>query len=48
MPTGGSAADFARQIAAESANNARIIEAAGIKANCEPGWKRCRMASSSP
>ncbi len=33
VPTGGSAADFARQIAAESANNARIIKAAGIKAN---------------
>lgn len=33
VPTGGSAADFARQIAAESANNARIIDAAGIKAN---------------
>jgi tripartite-type tricarboxylate transporter receptor subunit TctC len=31
VPTGGSAADFARQIAAESANNARIIQAAGIK-----------------
>jgi len=31
VPTGGSAADFARQIAAESANNARIIKAAGIK-----------------
>ncbi|HWI83604.1 tripartite tricarboxylate transporter substrate binding protein [Ramlibacter sp.] len=33
VPTGGSAADFARQIAAESANNARIIKAAGIKAD---------------
>ena len=33
VPTGGSAADFARQIAAESANNARIIKAAGIQAN---------------
>ncbi len=32
VPTGGSPADFARQIAAESANNARIIQAAGIKA----------------
>ncbi|WP_411886549.1 Bug family tripartite tricarboxylate transporter substrate binding protein [Polaromonas sp. YR568] len=32
VPTGGSAADFARQIAAESANNARIIKAANIKA----------------
>jgi tripartite-type tricarboxylate transporter receptor subunit TctC len=32
VPTGGSAADFARQIAAESQNNARIIKAAGIKA----------------
>jgi len=32
VPTGGSAAEFARQIAAESANNARIIKAAGIKA----------------
>ena len=31
VPTGGSAADFARQIAAESANNERIIKAAGIK-----------------
>jgi tripartite-type tricarboxylate transporter receptor subunit TctC len=31
VPTGGSAAEFARQIAAESANNARIIKAAGIK-----------------
>lgn len=33
VPTGGSAAEFGRQIAAESANNARIIKAAGIKAN---------------
>ena len=32
VPTGGSAAEFARQIAAESANNAQIIKAAGIKA----------------
>jgi len=32
VPTGGTASDFARQIAAESANNARIIRAAGIKA----------------
>jgi tripartite-type tricarboxylate transporter receptor subunit TctC len=32
VPTGGSAADFARQIAAESANNARIVKAANIKA----------------
>jgi tripartite-type tricarboxylate transporter receptor subunit TctC len=32
VPTGGSAAEFARQIAAESASNARIIQAAGIKA----------------
>ena len=31
-PTGGSAADFGRQIAAESDNNARIIRAANIKA----------------
>ena len=31
MPTGGTRADFARQIAAESENNARIIKAAGIK-----------------
>ncbi len=31
VPTGGSAADFAKQIGAESANNARIIKAAGIK-----------------
>lgn len=32
LPTGGSAADFARFIAAESASNARIIRAAGITA----------------
>jgi tripartite-type tricarboxylate transporter receptor subunit TctC len=32
VPTGGSAAEFAKQIAAESASNARIIQAAGIKA----------------
>lgn len=32
VPTGGSAADFARQIASESASNARIIKAAGIRA----------------
>ena len=32
LPTGGSAADFARMIATESANNARIITAAGITA----------------
>jgi tripartite-type tricarboxylate transporter receptor subunit TctC len=32
VPTGGTAAEFARQIAAESENNARIIRAAGIKA----------------
>ncbi|WP_298925020.1 tripartite tricarboxylate transporter substrate binding protein [uncultured Ramlibacter sp.] len=31
VPTGGSAADFAKQIAAESQNNARVIKAAGIK-----------------
>jgi len=31
VATGGSAAEFARQIAAESAGNARIIKAAGIK-----------------
>ena len=31
VPTGGSRADFAKQIAAESDNNARIIKAAGIK-----------------
>ena len=32
VPTGGSAADFARQIAGESASNARIVKAANIKA----------------
>ncbi|RYF44017.1 MAG: tripartite tricarboxylate transporter substrate binding protein [Comamonadaceae bacterium] len=32
VPTGGSAADFARQIALESQNNARIVRTAGIKA----------------
>lgn len=32
VPTGGSAAEFARQIAQESENNARIIRSAGIKA----------------
>lgn len=31
VPTGGSAADFARQIAAESESNALIIKAAGIR-----------------
>lgn len=31
VPTGGSAAEFARQIAVEFDNNARIIRAAGIK-----------------
>ncbi|HRL36542.1 MAG TPA: tripartite tricarboxylate transporter substrate binding protein [Ottowia beijingensis] len=31
LPTGGSAADFAKFIAGESASNARIIKAAGIK-----------------
>ena len=31
VPTGGSAADFAKFIAGESASNARIIKAAGIK-----------------
>lgn len=31
-PTGGGAAEFARQIAAESEANARIVQAAGIKA----------------
>ena len=31
VPTGGTAADFARQIAQESDNNARIVQAAGIK-----------------
>jgi tripartite-type tricarboxylate transporter receptor subunit TctC len=33
VPTGGSAADFARQIAQESDANARIIQTAGIKAD---------------
>lgn len=33
VPTGGSAASFARQIAQESENNARIIRAADIKGN---------------
>lgn len=33
QPTGGSAADFARFIASESAGNARVIQAAGIKAD---------------
>lgn len=32
VPTGGSAADFGKQIAAESDNNARIIRAANIRA----------------
>ena len=32
VPTGGSAADFARQIATESEHNARIIKAANIRA----------------
>ena len=32
VPTGGTAAEFARQIAQESENNARIIRAAGIQA----------------
>ena len=31
VPTGGTRADFAKQIAAESENNARIIKATGIK-----------------
>ena len=31
VPTGGSAADFAKFIAGESSSNARIIKAAGIK-----------------
>jgi tripartite-type tricarboxylate transporter receptor subunit TctC len=31
VPTGGSSRDFAREIAAESESNARIIKAAGIK-----------------
>ncbi|MDB5946144.1 MAG: hypothetical protein JWQ33_1170, partial [Ramlibacter sp.] len=33
VPTGGSAAEFGKQIAAESASNARIIKAAGIKSD---------------
>lgn len=33
VPTGGAAAEFVRQIALESENNARIIRSAGIKAN---------------
>ncbi|WP_291516906.1 tripartite tricarboxylate transporter substrate binding protein [Acidovorax sp.] len=33
VPTGGSAAEFARQIVRESDNNARIIRAAGIQGN---------------
>jgi len=33
VPTGGKAADFARQIAAESESNARIIRAANIQLN---------------
>ncbi|MBV7543420.1 tripartite tricarboxylate transporter substrate binding protein [Acidovorax sp. sic0104] len=33
VPTGGTAAEFARQIAQESENNARIIRAAGIQPN---------------
>ena len=33
VPTGGSAADFAREIAAESISNARIIRTVGIKAD---------------
>ncbi|MDP1968930.1 MAG: hypothetical protein Q8K31_07070 [Burkholderiaceae bacterium] len=32
VPTGGSATEFARQIAAESQNNLRVIRSAGIKA----------------
>jgi len=32
VPTGGSAAEFAKQIALESENNARIVKAAGIRA----------------
>ena len=32
VPTGGSAADFSRQIASEFESNARIIKTAGIKA----------------
>ena len=33
VPTGGKAADFARQIEAESRSNAQIIKAAGIQTN---------------
>jgi tripartite-type tricarboxylate transporter receptor subunit TctC len=33
VPTGGTTAEFVRQIALESENNARIIRAAGIQAN---------------
>ena len=33
VPTGGTAAEFAHQIAQESENNARIIRAAGIQAS---------------
>jgi len=33
VPTGGTAAQFQRQIAAESESNARIIRAAGIRLN---------------
>mgnify|MGYP001627405201 FL=1 len=33
VPTGGTAAEFARQIAQESENNARIVRAAGIQAS---------------
>ena len=33
VPTGGTAAEFTRQIALESENNARIIRSAGIKAH---------------
>ncbi|GKS82610.1 hypothetical protein AVMA1855_00680 [Acidovorax sp. SUPP1855] len=33
VPQGGKAADFVRQIAEESQNNARIIRAAGIQMN---------------
>ncbi|MDO4592027.1 MAG: tripartite tricarboxylate transporter substrate-binding protein, partial [Comamonadaceae bacterium] len=32
VPTGGDAASFAKQIAQESANNARIVKAAHLKA----------------
>ena len=32
VPTGGSAADFGKQIALEYENNGRIVKAAGIKA----------------